>query len=248
MSGKLANQLREGTKKSHSLAENVAFVQCFLKGAVERNSYRQLLGNFYFVYLTLENQLKSLRNHSIVGQLYFPELHRQSSLEKDLSYYWGPHWSQTVKPSTATHHYINRIQEVATSEPSLLVAHSYTRYLGDLSGGQILKKIAQRGMNLPPNQGTHFYDFQDIPNPKAFKAQYRNALDNLPLAAGMTAQVVDEANFAFKLNMALFQELEGSLIKAIGQLLFNNLTFNRNKRRSQWPSELDDAATLQPQD
>lgn len=248
MSGKLASRLREGTKKSHSLAENAAFVQCFLKGAVERNSYRQLLSNFYFVYLTLERQLQSLHEHALVGQLYFPELQRQRSLEEDLSYYWGPHWQQAVQPSQATHRYVDRIQEVAIADPILLIAHSYTRYLGDLSGGQILKRIAQRGMNLPPNQGTHFYDFQDIPEPKAFKAQYRNALDSLPLDEETITRVVDEANLAFELNMALFQELEGSLIKAIGQLLFNNLTFNRYKPRSQWSSELGEAATLQPQD
>ena len=41
----LASQLREGTKKSHSMAENVGFVKCFLKGVVEKNSYRKLVSN-----------------------------------------------------------------------------------------------------------------------------------------------------------------------------------------------------------
>lgn len=244
MSGKLASRLREGTQKSHSIAENAAFVQCFLKGAVERHSYRQLLGNFYFVYCALEEALGSLREHSMVGQLYFPELHRQDSLEQDLTYYWGSYWQQNIQPSKATQRYINRIQTVAIADPILLIAHAYTRYLGDLSGGQILKKIAQRGMNLPPNQGTHFYDFEDIPDPKAFKAQYRHTLDRLPVDERTITRVVDEANFAFKLNMALFQELEGSLIKAIGQLLFNHLTVNRHKPGAQQSLDLDEATTL----
>jgi len=46
-----------------------------------------------------------------------------------------------------------------------LIAHSYTRYIGDLSGGQILG-IAERAMNSD-GQGTAFYEFKDIPNEKA---------------------------------------------------------------------------------
>jgi len=45
---------------------------------------------------------------------------------------------------------------------------SYTRYIGDLSGGQILKGIAQR--SISDGQGTAFYEFKDIPNEKQFKA------------------------------------------------------------------------------
>ncbi|MGL6341317.1 MAG: biliverdin-producing heme oxygenase, partial [Waterburya sp.] len=42
MSINLATMLREGTKKSHTMAENVGFVKCFLKGVVEKKSYRKL--------------------------------------------------------------------------------------------------------------------------------------------------------------------------------------------------------------
>ena len=40
MSVALAAQLREGTKKSHTMAENTGFVSCFLKGVVDKASYR----------------------------------------------------------------------------------------------------------------------------------------------------------------------------------------------------------------
>lgn len=238
MSSELATRLREGTKQSHSLAENADFVQCFLKGVVEKTSYRQLLGNFYFVYTSLEEQLESLQNHPFLGQLYFPELRRKSSLAQDLNYYWGSHWQASITPSDATLCYVDRIKEVASSDPILLIAHTYTRYLGDLSGGQILKKIAQRGMNLPKGQGTAFYDFEDIQNPKAFKTIYRQALNDLSLDESTITQIVDEANFAFKLNMDLFQELEGSLIRAIGLMIFNSLTRFHGYNRPHWSPEL----------
>ena len=248
MSSMLATRLREGTKQSHSLAENAGFIQCFLKGAVERKSYRQLLGNFYFVYTALEEQLEALQTHPVLSQLYFPELHRQNSLIQDLTYYWGIHWQDAISPSAATQHYVSRIQEVAIADPILLVAHAYTRYLGDLSGGQLLKKIAQRGMNLPQDQGTAFYDFTDIQNSKTFKITYRQALDDLPLDNNHINLIVDEANLAFQLNMGLFQELEGSLVRAIGQMIFNHLTNASRDKQPSWSPDLGESATFQPQD
>ena len=57
---------------------------------------------------------------------------------------------------------MNRINQISKEKPELLVAHAYTRYLGDLSGGQILKKIAQRGMGLQGSEGLAFYEFDKI--------------------------------------------------------------------------------------
>ena len=234
MSSDLATKLREGTKKAHTMAENVGFVKCFLKGTVEKNSYRKLIGNFYFVYSAMEEEMERHRQHPILSKIYFQQLNRQRSLEQDLSYYYGANWREQIALSPAGETYVQRIREISTSAPELLIAHSYTRYIGDLSGGQILKGIAQRAMNLSDGEGTAFYEFKDIPNEKEFKATYRQALNELPLDEATTAQIVDEANAAFGMNMKLFQEMEGNLIKAIGQMLFNSLT----RRRARGSTEL----------
>lgn len=234
MSSNLATKLREGTKKSHSMAENVGFVKCFLKGVVEKNSYRKLVGNLYFVYSAMEEEMERHRQHPIVSKIYFPELNRKASLEQDLFYYYGANWRDAVELSAAGKAYIERIREVSANNPELLAAHSYTRYLGDLSGGQILKGIAQRAMNLTEGEGTAFYEFADIPDEKAFKTTYRQAMDELPIDDATADRIVDEANAAFGMNMKMFQELEGNLIKAIGQMLFNTLT----RRRTRGSTEL----------
>mgnify|MGYP005843144573 CR=1 FL=1 len=229
MSTNLATLLREGTKKSHTMAENVGFVKCFLKGVVEKTSYRKLVSNLYFVYQAMEEEMAKLTDHPIVGQIYFSELNREKSLEKDLYYYYGPNWRQEIKLSPAGSAYVQRIHTIASQQPELLVAHSYTRYLGDLSGGQILKKIAQQAMNLEEGSGTAFYEFENISDEKAFKTQYRQALNELDVDQATADQIVVEANEAFKMNMKMFQELEGNLIKAIGIMLFNTLTRRRSR-------------------
>jgi heme oxygenase len=227
MSVNLATMLREGTKKSHTMAENVGFVKCFLKGVVEKKSYRKLVGNLYFVYSAMEEEMERLQDHPVVSKIYFPELNRKQSLEQDLYFYYGSNWREEVTLSEAGKAYVERIKQVANSQPELLVAHSYTRYLGDLSGGQILKKISQRAMNLTDGQGTAFYEFEDITDEKAFKNEYRQRMNELPVDQQTAERIVDEANAAFGMNMNMFKELEGNLIKAIGQMLFNTLTRRR---------------------
>ncbi|MBE9179185.1 heme oxygenase (biliverdin-producing) [Oculatella sp. LEGE 06141] len=234
MTSNLATKLREGTKKAHTMAENVGFVKCFLKGVVEKSSYRKLVSNFYFVYSAMEEEMERHRQHPVLSKVYFSELNRKESLEQDLYYYYGGNWREQVAPSPAAQAYIQRIRDISNTEPELLVAHSYTRYLGDLSGGQILKNIAQRAMNLSSGEGTAFYEFEAIPDEKQFKAKYRQSLDELPIDDDMADRIVDEANAAFGMNMKLFQELEGNLVKAIGQMLFNSLT----RRRSRGATEL----------
>ena len=229
MSSNLATKLREGTKKAHSMAENMGFVKCFLKGVVEKNSYRKLIGNFYFIYSAMEEEMDRHKDHPLLGKIYYQQLNRQRSLEQDLSFYYGADWKSQIVLSPAGQAYVNRIREIANSAPELLIAHSYTRYIGDLSGGQILKNIAVRAMNLAEGEGTAFYEFQDIPDEKQFKVGYRQALDELPIDDATASSIVEEANAAFGMNMKLFQEMEGSLIKSIGQMLFNTLTRRRNR-------------------
>lgn len=216
------------------MAENTGFIACFLKGTVEKDSYRKLASNLYFVYSAMEEELERHKHDPILSQIYFPELYRKTALEQDLHFYYGSNWRDQVAPSPAAQEYIARIREVSNTAPELMVAHSYTRYLGDLSGGQILKGIAQRGMNLSDGEGTHFYEFKTISDEKAFKKQYRHAMDTLPVDDATADRIVDEANHAFGLNMKMFKELEGSLIKAIGIMLFNSLT----RRRSRGSTEL----------
>ena len=239
MSVNLATQLREGTKKSHTMAENVGFIKCFLRGTVEKTSYRKLAGNLYFVYTAMEEEMDRHKNHPILSKLYFPELNRKSAIEQDLLFYYGSNWREEVQPSEAAQAYVARIREISEREPALLISHLYTRYLGDLSGGQILKGIAQTAMNLSDGQGTQFYEFNEIPDEKEFKNNYRQIMNDLPIDQETADRIVEEANAAFGMNMKMFNELEGNLVKAIGIMLFNSLTRRRGKGSTELATATD---------
>ncbi|MEN9229967.1 MAG: biliverdin-producing heme oxygenase [Thermostichus sp. DG02_5_bins_236] len=235
LNASLSAQLREGTKQSHTMAENVGFIKCFLKGVVDKPAYSRYVGNFYFVYGALEESFTQLRQHPVVGKLYYPELWRKSSIEQDLAYFVGSNWRATVQPSPACQVYVDRIREIAQNDPVLLVAHAYTRYIGDLSGGQILKKIARRAMGLPEGEGTAFYDFEQIPHEGKFKQRYRAQMDALGLDQVTIDRIVAEANYAFKMNMDLFRELEGNWLLSMARLAWNSLKsqFQRKPARSE---------------
>jgi heme oxygenase len=224
MSNNLANKLRAGTQKAHTAAENIGFTKCFLKGVVDRKSFAEFLGNLYYVYSELEAAVERNLGHPVVKRVYFPELNRKEYLEKDMEFYYGKDWQNKITPFKATQDYIARIREISDTAPELLLAHTYTRYMGDLSGGQMFQKIAQSALKLEGYQGTSFYNFEEIPDKKAFKDKYRQALDSLHIDDATEERIVAEANKAFDLNMRVAQELDGNLIKAIGEIMFNSIT------------------------
>jgi heme oxygenase (biliverdin-producing, ferredoxin) len=73
----LAAQLREGTKKSHTMAENTGFVSCFLKGVVDKASYRKLVADLYFVYGAMEDEFARLKDHPVLAPIAFEQLNRR---------------------------------------------------------------------------------------------------------------------------------------------------------------------------
>lgn len=246
MSGNLAAQLRQGTAHSHTVAENTAFMKCFLKGIVEREPLRKLFADFYFLYSALEEEMQRHSDDAVVGPLYCPELNRQANLEEDLEFYYGEHWRDRIQLSDAGKHYVARIRWVANTNPALLVAHAYVRYLGDLSGGQGLKRVVRSAMELIGDRGTRFYEFDALPTPEAkreFKEKYRDALTSLAVDDKLAEQIVEEANFAFQLNCNIMHALEADVKAAIGEHAFELLTkqdrqgsTERHRRAS--PSEL----------
>ena len=206
----LAAELKTGTKRSHTAAENTKFVGSFLRGVISEENYRTLIKDFYFVYSALEEEMERLDDDEFLKPIHFKELNRLNALKMDLRYYYGPNWMMEIKPSEACIQYTERIHEVADKDPYLLVGHHYTRYLGDLSGGQILKGIAEKALNLPKNEGLHFYDFPKIDDKKEFKTKYRAALDALTTDSSKINDIIAEANYAFRLNMYMFDELSGT--------------------------------------
>ncbi|KAG1939846.1 heme oxygenase 2 isoform b [Pimephales promelas] len=199
----LSEVLAAGTKESHDKAENSPFVKDFLRGRIKRELFKLGTTGLYYVYSAIEEEIEKNKEHPMFAPLYLPsELHRRDALAKDLEYFYGEDWESKISCSAATRPYVDRIHEVGRNDPVLLVAHAWTRYMGDLSGGQILKKVAQRALKLPPTgEGLNFYHFEGINNATAFKRLYRSRMNELEVDAETEQRLLDEANLAFKFNL-----------------------------------------------
>ncbi|KAG9462809.1 hypothetical protein GDO78_023061, partial [Eleutherodactylus coqui] len=199
----LSELLKEGTKESHEKAENTKFVKEFLKGRIKPELFKLATAALYYTYSALEEELDRNKEDPAIAPLYFPqELHRAEALKKDVAYFYGEDWKDAIQCSDAAQAYVDRIRHLGRHNPELLVAHAYTRYMGDLSGGQVLKKVAQRALRLPSNgDGLQFYLFDNVTNAQQFKQLYRARLNTLELDSETKKSIVEEANKAFKFNM-----------------------------------------------
>lgn len=133
-----------------------------------------------------------------------PELERGARLAADLVALDGPDWAQRATLTAATQRYVGRLDQVAAS-PVGYLAHAYTRYLGDLSGGQVVRTMLVRHYGLGDSE-LSFCRFDGIDKVKPYKDDYRAALDAVPLSLSERDAVVDEAVLAFELNSDLFAD------------------------------------------
>ena len=102
--------------------------------------------------------------------------------------------------------YVDYLNSFSGRSDLRLIAHHYTRYLGDLSGGQAIAALVAKHYGATPDELT-FYSFPLIDNIVRYKENYRHKLDQLDLTAHQRQEVVAEAQKAFELNSHVFEDL-----------------------------------------
>ncbi len=201
----LSRRLRAETKELHTAAERSGVMNRIARGQVSRAEYVALLVNLAAVYRALEGELRLHHQNPALSWLDLDALSRLDRIEQDIATLRGAASDDAVQPATRT--YVERIRDAAATQPELLLAHAYVRYLGDLSGGQILAPIVARALGSDGVRAVAFYQFPLIGDVAEFKQQFQDALDRS--ASGVLSdRIVEEAKTAFVLHEALFKELE----------------------------------------
>ncbi|GAA2281381.1 biliverdin-producing heme oxygenase [Streptomyces atrovirens] len=200
--------IRTASHEQHMEAETSTFMSDLLGGRLGVDAYARYTEQLWFVYEALESEARRLTPDPVAGPFVRPELFRLPSLERDLAHLRGPDWRSTLTALPATRAYAARVTECARTWPSGYVAHHYTRYLGDLSGGQIIRDKAEKTWGFArKGDGVRFYVFEEIPNPAAFKRGYRELLDAVPVDDLGKRRIVAECKRAFALNTDVFRAL-----------------------------------------
>jgi heme oxygenase len=204
----LSRLLRTSSVAEHRAAERSAVVSAIMHGTLSPREYAQLLAQHYYVYEALETASEAMSADPLAGRFVFPELHRQQALAEDLAYLLGAPWAEQLPPFPATERYRDRIEQVCAIDARAFLAHHYTRYLGDLSGGTLLARAVRRQYGWEPGRGASFYAFPDIPDATAFKARYRALLDGCGLSHSDRASVVEEVRLTYRHVRAVFRDFE----------------------------------------
>jgi heme oxygenase len=198
------------TKALHVEAERSGIIRELLRGSATRDGYILLLRNLLPAYQAMEKGLARHIKTPGLGALARYRLDRAPAIESDLVVLCGEAWHRDVPLLAAGDNYARRIAEAAKGNGARLIAHAYTRYLGDLSGGLILQRLLARSLALRPSE-LSFYDFPKYPDLAALKSAYREALDLAGRQAGDLKTVVEEGALAFTFNIDLSCAVQATL-------------------------------------
>lgn len=198
------------TKALHAEAERTGIIRNLLRGEASRAGYILLLRNLLPAYRAMEHGLERHRGSPGIALLSCYKLERALAIESDLAALCGDEWIEDIPLLAAGETYAKRIAHVAEGDGMRLIAHAYTRYLGDLSGGRILQRLLARSLQLRPSE-LSFYDFQHFSDLDVLKADYRNALDEAGALAPDPQSVVEEGAIAFSMNIDLSCAVEAAV-------------------------------------
>ena len=198
----LSARLREGTRHLHTQAERAGLMPALLRGELPLPRYLAMLRELLAIYEALEAALQRPE-----APAFDAALSRRQALQHDVDCLQRQA-ADGVDPDDAladgrllppTRAYVAHLRSLPTR---LLAAHAYVRYLGDLAGGQMLRRIVARtyGLNV---DGVRFYEFA-LPV-AGLSLGLRQVLDALPESDHDA--IVDEACAAFRRHVDLFEAL-----------------------------------------
>ena len=203
----LSTAMREGSRAEHEDAEGSTFISELLEGRIAEEGYAAYLRRLRGVYAALETVVRERAGDPLVAAVHDPALERLTVIDTDLDH-WAPGVPHDLEPgeSPATEAYRARLHGATWGGD--VVAHHYTRYLGDLSGGQAVGRVLSRTFDLRSSEGVRFFAFPEIPEVKPYKDCYRSRLDALPVDDAGRARMLEEVKVAFALNEALLADLQ----------------------------------------
>ena len=178
--------IKELTKEHHKAAEEQEFVKTLMSGKINKELYATYLFNLLQCYSLLEKY--SLQN-GLFRQL--PQIERANNLDFDVR----PLWNKTEKPhiTDSTLRYVYHLDTIK-SDAEKLYAHIYVRHMGDLYGGQMIKRKT-------PGPNTYLVFLKPEETKRVVRELINNYMNTYQI------NVVAEAKLCFEYATELFKEM-----------------------------------------
>ena len=205
-----AAQIKSSSQDNHTAAEESPFMATLVRGEFTVEQYAWLVKQLQVIYAALDANCAANAEHLDLAPFFTSKLQAAAALDADwdaISAIDGVN-TEDIYITDATRAYANRLNELGTDWPAGLLAHHYTRYLGDLSGGRVISSVLGKGLPLTADNGLSFYEFPEIESIPAFRTHYRESLDNLDWNDETRERFIAEVNTAFDMNQNVFRSLE----------------------------------------
>ncbi len=186
--------IKAATWGLHTKAERTGIIADIVAGRASRLGVALLLRNLLPVYEALDGSL-----------LGHPVLVRCAVIEADLRLL-SPYAELPLLAEGAA--YAEQVRCAAAGDGEALIAHAYVRYLGDLNGGQILKRQLVRCLGELAHD-LRFHDYPGLEDRRAFAQAYRDELDTAVRGARFD-DLVREAVTVFEMNIALSEAVRAA--------------------------------------
>lgn len=198
----VAALVRAASADDHRAAETRGFITALMGGELSLDEYTRYLAQLAWVYEALEARGSRPGDPAV----FDPELARMRAIDADLAALGAPDWREAHPPLPETAAYASHLRTIADDDVRYL-AHHYTRYLGDLSGGQAIAALVARHYGATPEQ-LGFYRFHVADDGVVrYKRGYRDAMNALSLSPGEVDVLIAEVRTSFRMNSAIFEAL-----------------------------------------
>jgi heme oxygenase len=203
----LSDVLRERTSALHAEAERSGVINDILRKKADRRAYALFLRNLLPAYEEMERALQHHRDSPVLRAFARPELYRAERIASDLVTLCGCDWIASLPLLTAGKDYGAGVAEAGRGDGLRLMAHAYVRYFGDLSGGQVLRRLLGASLALP-HDALSMYEFPDVPDPQETKRLMRDAIDQVDVADSQRELIIEEAVGAFRHNIEVSRAVQ----------------------------------------
>lgn len=191
--------VKAATWALHTQAERSGIIADIIAGRAGRIGVALLLRNLLPVYQVLD-----------ASSFATPALERAAAITADLRVLSLDAEPPLLPQALA---YADRVHHAVQGNGAELIAHAYVRYLGDLNGGQILKRRLLACLGDTASK-LKVLDYPMLANKAHFTHTYRERLDRSVRAAGAD-MVAREALVAFQLNIALSEAIQAWCAQAL---------------------------------
>lgn len=203
--------IREKSSLLHKASEQTGYIKTIVDGNATVEGYGEYILNLKAMYKAIEDVLEENKDNPTIKPFITPELYRSEYIDKDVKFLLGDK-VDSIKLLASTEACVDRIICLGKTNPELVIAHAYTRFLADLFGGRNFFSLLSSKYGIA-NEGLNYYKFDKLTNMKEYVMEYHNKLNAVNIDDSVKTDLINEISNSYIYNLAISNKLYAKLNK-----------------------------------